>query len=496
VWRYAARLYDQCLALTDEHTPEAERWQLLLGRAHARAERRELVDARADLDEVMEDAPGASVVYARALTQLAELHQMEGDYAASFAAIEEALALWRELGDEHGLATALRAQGRTAMFHGDLARAEADCTEALELYRNLGDRRGEAWALQNLATISFFRGDADQAEQRLSAAGEMFHDLGDWGGLNWTWSILAWTRFIQGRNAEAEAIAREQLPDSEARGDGYVSGILEMLLGNLAMWEGRSAAAVERARRAVTRFRVLGDPWAIANSRGVELRALIASGEVERALGELDDEVTAGEPGMFPALRSQVLVQLGDPEALPATLHITSTMTTGMGFSRELHRTLGLALLQAGRIPEAIAELEEIRASDTAGPADAAALALAYAAARRADDVLAIDSTGAVGTYLDRLQLDLARSFALVQRGDPGAAASFDTVQAGIDSSESRLDQAIVRLARAHAWRALGREDTGDAEHEANARLASLGIEAQGWARVFTAAAGRDTGSA
>ncbi len=159
VWRYAARLYDQCLALTDEHTPEAERWQLLLGRAHARAERRELVEARADLDEVMEDAPARSAVHAKALTQLAELHQMEGDYSASFAAIEESLALWRELGDEGGLATALRAQGRTAMFHGDLDRAEADCTEALELYRNLDDRRGEAWALQNLATISFFRGE-------------------------------------------------------------------------------------------------------------------------------------------------------------------------------------------------------------------------------------------------------------------------------------------------------------------------------------------------
>jgi hypothetical protein len=162
-----------------------------------------------------------------------------------------------------------------------------------------------------------------------------------------------------------------------------------------------------------------------------------------------------------------------------------------MGFSRELHRTLGLALLQAGRIPEAIAELEEIQASDSAGPADAAALALAYAAAHRPDDVLAIGTTGFVGTYLDHLQLDLARSFALVQQGAPTAAASFDTVLAGIDASESRLDQAVVRLARAHAWRALGREDTGAAEHEANARLASLGIEASGWGRVFGAASTR-----
>ncbi len=488
VWRNAARLYDQCVALTDAHTPDADRWRLLLGRAHALAERRDLAEAHADLDDVMEDAPIGTRVYAKALTQLAELQQMEGDYPASFATIEESLAMWRVLGDEHGLATALRAQGRTAMFQGELARAEADCTEALELYRHLHDRRGEAWALQNLATIAFFRGEADLADQRLSAAGEMFHDLGDWGGLNWTWAILAWTRFIQGRNSEAEAIAREQLPESEARGDGYVSGILEMLLGNLAMWEGRSVAAVESARRAVTRFRVLADPWAIANSRGVELRAQVAAGEIEEALGQLDDEVTADESSMFPALRAQVLVQLGDPEALPATLHLTSVMNTGFGFSREMHRTLGLALLQAGRLPEAIAELEEIRESDNVGPADHAAMALTYAAAHRASDARAITFSGQPGTYLDRLQLALAHAFALLQQQDPAAPEAFDAMLAEIDTTESRLDQAIVRLARAQAWRALGRDDASAAEHEANVRLASIGIDASGWSSVFAAA--------
>ena len=490
VWRNAARLYDQCLALTDEDTPDTDRWRLLLGRAHALAERRELAEARADLHEVLEDAPSGGRVHAMALTQLGEIHQMEGDYPASFATIEEALALWRDLGDEHGLATALRSQGRTAMFHGDFAQAEADCTEALELYRNLRDRRGEAWALQNLATIAFFRGDAALAEQRLSAAGEMFHDLNDWGGLNWSWAILAWTRFIQGRTVEAEQIATEQLPESEARGDTYVSGILEMLLANLAMWEGRSAVAVAQARRAVSRFRLLGDPWAIANSRGVELRAQIASGEVDEALSQLDEEVAGDDHGMYPALRAQVLVQLGDPEALAASLHVTAGVDSGMGFSREMRRTLGLALLQAGRLPEALAELEAITSSDGWGPADVAALGLAYAAAGRPSDVESIEVPASSGTYLDQLQSELARAFVLLQRGDPAASGAFDALLSAIDTTESRLDQAIVRLARAHAWRAMGRDDAEAAEHEANARLASLGIAARGWVTVFTAATG------
>jgi len=53
------------------------------------------------------------------------------------------------------------------MFSGDMARGDADCNEALAVYRRIGDRRGEAWALQNLATIAFFRGDT--VEKRITS---------------------------------------------------------------------------------------------------------------------------------------------------------------------------------------------------------------------------------------------------------------------------------------------------------------------------------------
>ena len=183
-------------------------------------------------------------------------------------------------------------------------------------------------------------------------------------------------------------------------------------------------------------------------------------------------------------------MQLGDPDALAASLHVTAGVDSGMGFSRETRRTLGLALLQAGRIPEALAELEAITGSEGWGPADTAALGLAYAAARRPSDVEAIEAPATAGTYLDQLQCELAHAFALLQRGDPAASDAFDAMLAGIDTTESRLDQAIIRLARAHAWRALGRDDAEAAAHEANARLTSIGIEARGWITVFSAATG------
>jgi class 3 adenylate cyclase/tetratricopeptide (TPR) repeat protein len=496
LWQKAAIFYDRCLRLLPPDEPDEHRWQLQLGRALASAEYRDLPTAHADLDDVLDEAPEQSRFRARALTQLAEVHQMEGDYGRAFAVVDDALELWRVLGEEHGLATALRARGRTSTFTGDMVRADADCSEALTVYRRIGDRRGEAWALGNLATIAFFRGQTMLAEQRCVEATEMFEELGDWGGRSFAQALLAWVRFMQSQLGRAQALALELLPETEARGDRYVSGLLEMLLGNIALWRGEATSALERARSAVRRFHTLGDPWAIGQATGIELRALAAVGEVEEAIDRLDRGEATGMAGLpLDALRAQVLVHIGDPEALPAALHVRGAE----GISEQIVandtvRTLGLAMLQAGRVDEALAQMQRLEGSG--GPsehADAAALALALAADVRGDEITErkADQIDA-GTYLDRLQHGLRRAFGLLQAGSADAVDAFEALVADADGTESRLDQALVRLARAHAWRALGREDADDATRDAETRLAAMGTTAPGWDRVFSLASRLD----
>jgi hypothetical protein len=88
--------------------------------------------------------------------------------------------------------------------------------------------------------------------------------------------------------------------------------------------------------------------------------------------------------------------------------------------------------------------------------------------------------------------MELAAAFVALQRHDPSAADAFDTLVALADETESRLDQAIVRLARAYAWRALRHPDADDAARDAQKRLAAIGTTSPGWARVFSLAAGVD----
>jgi tetratricopeptide (TPR) repeat protein len=502
-WRAAARLYEQALTLRATDVPAETRWRLLLGRGRSLAESRHLPEAREDVEEVLETAVDSPRTMARALTLLADIEQMEGQHGRSLETFDTALAIWRELGDEHGVGEALRGRGITAMFLGDLDGADEQISEALEAFRRIEDRRGEAWALQNLATISFFRGDTGPAEQRLAAAGEMFRDLGDWGGLNWSFAILGWVRFMQGRLDDAEQIAREQLPESESSGNRWVSGILSVLLGNVTLWSGRPVAALEHARDAVARFTDIGDRWGETQGRVVLVRSLAAAGRIDEALAELDDggehrpdNALMTAAGVRSLVRAQVLVHIGDREALPAALHIGANVEGSL--NTELRMMLGMSSIQAGRVEEGIAELEAARgtvADPDAGPGAAirTALSLAYAAAGRSAEARALaDAGGDTGTYLDRQGCALASAFAQLQSNDgDGAVAALDAALTVVDDTEARLDQAIVRVARARAFTALGRPDAEEAEADAAAALAALGHDLWGWDRLFSLAAGQ-----
>jgi hypothetical protein len=299
---------------------------------------------------------------------------------------------------------------------------------------------------------------------------------------------------------EAEQLANEQIVESEASGNRWVSGILGVLLGNVALWTGRPTSALEHERDAANRFHTIGDTWGETQARVGLVRALAAAGRVDDALAEID---ASGSGSTIVSMtlvtrelvRAQVLVHIGDPGALAAALHVGGNAEGTFTLGVELRMMLGLALLQAGRIDEGLVELEAARsqvADPDNGPGAAArsALALGLVAAGDTDRALELAQQGIdQGTYLDRQGCELARAFALLQRGDPDAAMAFDAALEHVDRTEARLDQAIVRVARARAWSALGRPDAEEAEHDTRLALAALGHDLSGWDRVFKLAA-------
>jgi Flp pilus assembly protein TadD len=95
-----------------------------------------------------------------------------------------------------------------------------------------------------------------------------------------------------------------------------------------------------------------------------------------------------------------------------------------------------------------------------------------------------------IGSYLDHLESWMARGLACAQlRDDACAREACATALALADATESPLDQALARLAHAHALAALEDPEADGAGAEARARLDALGVPARGWETAFHLAA-------
>jgi len=75
-----------------------------------------------------------------------------GDLGAVRLSAEESVAIYRELGDQHGLAEGLTLIGLTLIWHGEASLGQARLEEALAICRAAGDRWGEARALYRLGS--------------------------------------------------------------------------------------------------------------------------------------------------------------------------------------------------------------------------------------------------------------------------------------------------------------------------------------------------------
>ena len=97
--------------------------------------------------------------------------------------MDEAIALFREIGDGAGEANILWARGTFHYFRNEPAEAEAWFRRPLDLYRTAGQRTMEAWALHMLGTAELKQGRLADARDHLAEALRDFHESGDLSGV-------------------------------------------------------------------------------------------------------------------------------------------------------------------------------------------------------------------------------------------------------------------------------------------------------------------------
>jgi predicted ATPase/class 3 adenylate cyclase len=97
---------------------------------------------------------------------------------------EEAIGLYRELGDRGGLANAVGALAVSRIRAGDLDGARPLVEESLALARAAGNRFAIGWSLNGLSMIAYYEGRLQEAVRSAVEALEVFKETGDVSGIS------------------------------------------------------------------------------------------------------------------------------------------------------------------------------------------------------------------------------------------------------------------------------------------------------------------------
>src|SRR5579859_3093204 len=202
---------------------------------------------------------------------------LQCDYGAATSRLDQALALYRQLGDQAGAAGALqglgsvaREQGRydqaidlytqsvsltgdvggvrnplafTHWLRGDFEQAEQTAQEALAAHQASGDAEGMASALIHIGTVQRYRGGVDSGVGSLEKALRLSEEIGFRAGVAWSLEQLGLARGDPG------LLLRSLEVHTDRRDRWRMASLLDGLAGSVLAGTGLPAENPARAAR-------------------------------------------------------------------------------------------------------------------------------------------------------------------------------------------------------------------------------------------------------
>ncbi len=134
---------------------------------------------------------------AETLSTLGDLAIEEGDYALAPVLLQEALAIYRELDDVRGIGVTLMLFGWAAMRTGDYTQAAAHLAEFLALAKQAGDSVYIAFALSGLGEVAVRQGHYEQAVALLEESLRLNRAAGYRWSVGTVLGTLGWVALLQ-----------------------------------------------------------------------------------------------------------------------------------------------------------------------------------------------------------------------------------------------------------------------------------------------------------
>ncbi|MEV1240447.1 BTAD domain-containing putative transcriptional regulator [Nonomuraea sp. NPDC049750] len=266
--------------------------------------------------------------------------------------VTSALATFRAMGDEWGIAAALSCRARDAFTRRDFVALERDGEESARLFRQLGDRWGVLQATEWLGGLAEMGGDAERARRLFADGLRMAEDLGLWPEVAGRTAWLGWMELGAGEFERAMELCGRALHIASGQGHQETTIMAEMGLAYAERRAGHLDLAEQRLNHLLE---------GIARGPGVEPALHLPDTLVE--LGFLierrGDVATARDLHLEALTAAQ---RIGDPRSATwAVEGLASAVAAGGGHERAA-RLLGLAagVREHNQTPAAPSEAAEI----------------------------------------------------------------------------------------------------------------------------------------
>jgi len=349
----------------------ARSWPLRLMRRTSQA----VQDSVAAL-RVLDDVPALGL-RGEVLSHLGTLYRELHRYDDAERCLEEAIAIFRDLGDHHSEGLVLRTLGHVQSRRmEDLTAAQSTLERAAVLLRDARDRVGEGWSRNNLCKVLGYLWQYEAAAAEFAKALAIFTDLRFPQGEAWALTHMGRIDLQYGRISESIDRTKQALAIFQELSDAYGTGWALLHLGSAR----QDAALVREALDVFTAMSVPeedGQGWAlVALARLLEDPALAneaighfavvgsLQGEGTALAVRGDLECSAGQSG---AAERSYLSALAPLERC-GDLHRTALVRIGLAqlasqagddaLARDLSRSAQATLTALGA-PEAARSAEE-----------------------------------------------------------------------------------------------------------------------------------------
>ncbi len=226
-----------------------------------------------------------SKVHTHALVESANLAYLQADYPAEQALLEEALPIWRELGQEgqSGLADTLELYGEIKTAEGYNESALPLFQEALNIYSQMNDNNGISLINMQLGWVAIRTGNYPLAETHLRKYLALAQELGDKTGLTYAHSGLGEVAVRQKQYSRARDLLEKALSFSRERGDKWGEATILGSLGWLALCQQNFDRMRDYIQKSVSIRMDLGDKGGVAWCLEKLANAAVQEGELYKA---------------------------------------------------------------------------------------------------------------------------------------------------------------------------------------------------------------------